>query len=219
MYSNKTFVMLSVLALASGFLVGVVPFYQGLSILQVYSVEIKIVYAYFKIYNASNGVIGLGNASLVSYVLVLNVTNPSRETIQLRDVLIEFAGSINQTGDGFEASNDIIRYDRTFSGDVTEYYWSPNSTRLIAFTATEELSTMALAALKSGKGYFLTRLVGRANSGASASSNFSLNEVKLEVLSESEYIYNEVFDKKYRFHFRNDGIGVSLEWRLQNVSG
>jgi len=52
---------------------------------KVYPIKVDIVHAYFKIYNASADS-GLRNNIMASYVLALNITNPTDMTLRLGEV-------------------------------------------------------------------------------------------------------------------------------------
>lgn len=212
MFLNRRLLPLSVFALTAGLLTGIVPFYTEFSLLQHYTIQVGIVYAYFKTYNANVNATGLSGSELISCVFVLNITNPTSETIGMTDVTVDFVQSARKDPEKIIMENETIQYERSFADHVIEYYWFPNSTRLIALTATGELSDLGRGALESGKGYFLAHLMGRTEIGALASSDFVLKEASLETVSDNEYVYNSVFMKDYRFHFRNDEISISLEW-------
>lgn len=212
MFLNRKLVPLGVFALATGLLTGIAPFYTEFSLLQHYEIHVDVSYAYFNTYNASANTIGLYGSNLVSCVFVLNITNPTTETIGVTDITVGLVQSAHWDQEKIIMENETVQYERSFADHVTEYYWFPNSTRLIALTATGELSNLGREALESGKGYFLAHLMGRTQIGALASSDFVLKEVSLERVSDNEYVYNSVFMRDYRFHFRNDELGISLEW-------
>jgi len=204
--------MFGTFSLIAGLLVGMVPFYQEFSLLNTYTIKVDVVYAYFKTFDVSENVSALANSNLVSYVIVLNITNPTGETVRIQDLEIDFAQTASQNSSGVYAANTIIRYTQTFAEHKMEYYWPPNSSKLAAFTATAEISSMEFAALRKGKGYFLTKLAGRTPADAQASSGLTLKEATLEIINDNEFVYNITFPKNYRFHFRNDELGVSIEW-------
>lgn len=176
-----------------------------------YSIEGDIVYAYFKTYNASEGVEGIGNRNLVSYVLVLNITNPNDEPITLKSVLVELTENATQTGTSVSSTNGMIRY-KDYLFPYGSNYISPQSSTFAAFTATGELSNMALDALKLGKGYFIVNVQGYSKEDQYFGNGINLKEVTLEITDNNEYVFNTAFRDNYRFHFRNDGINISYEW-------
>lgn len=212
MPSNWKFVMLGSFALTTGLLVGIVPFYQEFSALQYHTIQLDIVYAYFNTFKASQNVTALGNADLVSYVLVLNVTNPTGEVVKIMDLRIDFVQNAYKEDQHFKTFNEIVRFEQSFADGMMDYYWYPNVTRLIAFTGTGELSALGLTALRLGKGFFLLKLAGSTQAGAQAGSDFILKKVTLEIKNESEYVYDGIFMEDYRFHFRNDQLDISIEW-------
>lgn len=204
--------MFGTFSLIAGLLVGMVPFYQEFSLLSTYTINVDVVYAYFKTFDVSEDVTALANSHLISYVFVLNITNPTGETVRIKDLGIDFAQTATQNISGVYTENTIIRYTQTFAEHKMEYYWPPNSSKLAAFTATAEISSMAFAALRQGEGYFLTRLAGRTPADAQASSSLALKEATLEIINDDEFVYNITFPENYRFHFRNDELGISIEW-------
>lgn len=211
MVSKKNFIALSSFALTAGLLVGVVPLYPEFSRLNTYAIKVDVVYAYFKTFSVSSGTPGLSSMPMVSYVILLNISNPTREIVRVKDLKIDFSQNASAIGNHTLMSNGIIRYARTFADHRMEYYWYPNSTRLVAFTATGEISTGGLNALKEGRGYFLITLAGRTEADAPASDSM-LKMVTLETINDEEYVYNTVFEENYRFHFTNDELDISLEW-------
>jgi len=212
MSSRWKFVMLGPLALTMGFLAGIVPFYREFSAQQYYTIQVDIVYAYFKMFKTGQNVPALGNADLVSYVLVLNVTNPTNEVVKIKHLTIDFVQNASKEDQHFEMFNEILRFEQSFADGFMDYYWYPHVTRLIAFTGTEELSAIGLTALRLGEGFFLLKLAGSTQAGAQAGSDFILKKVTLEIKNESEYVYNGIFMEDYRFHFRNDQLDISIEW-------
>ena len=189
MILNKKFLVFSALALVAGLSVGIVPFYREFSLLKAYSIEVDVVYAYFRTYGVSGNVSGLRNEDLVSYIIVLNITNPTSEIIRIKDLTISFAEFAFGDGNFVQMSNTIVRYVRNFAEYYMDHYWYPNSSRLVAFAATEEISEMGLAALKLGKGYFCIELEGRTQGDAHVRSGFVIKEVTLEIINDYEYVY------------------------------
>jgi hypothetical protein len=108
-------------------------------------------------------------------------------------------------------TNTVVNYERDFSEGFMDYYWYPNSSRLVAFGATGEVSSLGMNVLKEGKGYFYIHLDGRTQNNAYAGGSI-IKEVTLEILNDDEFVYNTVFKENERFHFRNDELGISLEW-------
>ncbi|MEM3640862.1 MAG: hypothetical protein QXH37_02925, partial [Candidatus Bathyarchaeia archaeon] len=104
---------------------------------------------------------GLRNEDLVAYVIVLNITNPTEETFRIKHLEIHLAEAINKIDQGIEIKNSVVNYERDFSEGFMDYYWYPNSSRLVAFEATGEISNLGMNVLKEGKGYFYILLDGK----------------------------------------------------------
>lgn len=212
MVLNRQFTILATFALISGLIVGIVPFYSEFSVLKSYPMEVDVVYAYFKTFSVSENISGLRNEDLVAYVIVLNITNPTDETIRIKYIGIHLAETVNKIGQNIEVRNSVVSYERDFSEGFMEYYWFPNSSRLVAFEATGEVSSLGMNVLKEGKGYFFILLDGKTQNNAYVGGSI-IKEVALEIINNDEFVYNTVFKENERFHFGNDVcLGISLEW-------
>jgi hypothetical protein len=177
-----------------------------------YSIEGELVYAYLKTYTVSEDVDGIGNRKLVSYVLVLNITNPNDVPVYLKRAQVDLMENAVQVGTSVSGTNSIIRYTSSLPDNDFSYYWAPHSSRFVAFTATGELSGMALDALQLGKGYFLVKVDGRTETDSHVGGDLNLEEVPLEVMDNDEYVFNTAFRDNYRFRFWNDDINLAYEW-------
>ena len=211
MAANKRVIVFVVVALTAALIVTFGSVFSNVSKEQ-YSIEGNLVYAYLKTYDVSEGIDGIGNGNFVSYVLVVNITNPNDVPIYLKGVLVNLMENATQVGTSVSGTNSIIRYTSSFGYNDMSYYWAPHSSRFVAFTATGEVSGIALDALKLGKGYFLVKVDGRTETDSYVGSGLNLKEVTLEITSNDEYVFNTAFTNNYRFHFRNDGIDLSYEW-------
>lgn len=177
-----------------------------------HSIEGDIVYAYLKTYNVSETVGGLSDKKLVSYVLVLNITNPNDGPLHLERVLVELMQSATKNGTSVSGTTGIIRYKRSFVEGETSNYWSPHSSRLVAFTATGELDDLELDALRLGKGYFVVNVDGYTETDSHVGTGLNLKEVALEITGDAEYVYNTAFVNNERFGFANDYPDLTYEW-------
>jgi hypothetical protein len=207
----KQFTLLATFALISGLIIGLVPFYGEFSVLKSYPMEVDVVYAYFKTFSVSENITGLRNEDFVAYVIVLNITNPTSETIRIKYLGIHLAETASKFGQGVQMTNTVVNYERDFSEGFMDYYWFPNFSRLVAFGATSEVSNLGMAVLEEGKGYFYVYLDGRTQGNAYAGGSV-IKKVTLEIINDDEFVYNTVFKKNERFHFRNDELGIGLEW-------
>lgn len=210
MVLNKQFTILATFALLAGLLVGIVPFRNEFSVSQSYPLEVDVVYAYFRTFKVSEYASGLRNQDLVAYVFVLNVTNPTSEIIIIKFLEIHFAETACRFyGGGVEMRNTAVNYQREFYGSM-DYFWYPNSSRIVAFSGTGELSNLGMAVLNARRGYFYASLGGATEKGHAEGSIIKM--VLLDNPSIGEFVYNSVFKENERFHFSNYDIDISLEW-------
>ena len=218
MVLNKQFTMLATFALLAGLLVGIVPFRNEFSVLQSYPLEVDVVYSYFRTFKVSEHASGLRNQDLVAYVIVLNITNPTNERVRITHLGIHFAETASRLSQGgVEMTNTAVNYERDFSEGFMDYYWYPNSSRLVAFSATDELSNLGMAALREHKGYFYILLDAKTQDNAYAGGSV-IKQVTLETPSDCEFVYNSIFKENERFHFSNYDLGISLEWSYVSLS-
>jgi hypothetical protein len=172
-----------------------------------------VIFAYLKTYNVSDAVGGLGSKTLVSYVLVLNITNPNSETIHLTNVLVTLFESAVKEGASVSGTTEIIRYERSIGdNERPSYTGSPNSSKLMAFTATGELDNLDIQALNGGEVFLLVYLNGRTQADVHISSELNLKKLSLDIVSETEYQYNTAFLKAHMFSFRNDDPNIKYAW-------
>jgi hypothetical protein len=208
---NKKIAVLAIIALIATLIVAFGLVFSSLPE-EAHSIKGNIVYAYLKTYNVSETVDGLCDKKLVSYVLVLNITNPNDVPLHLERVLVELMQSATKDGTSVSGTNGIIRYKRGFVEGETSNYWSPHSSRLVAFTATGELDNLSLDALKLGKGYFIVSVDGYTETDSHVGTGLNLKEVALEITGSDEYVYNTVFMNNERFGFATDYPDLTYEW-------
>ena len=205
-YNYIKFLIVVAVATALGLLasigMGVILSYQGTA--ETGSLQADVVYAYLKTYNISENVSGLYSEKLVSYILVLNISNPTDKDVYVHDLRVELSGAASKVDRSVESTNITLRIKRTFN-EAKPLLVSKNSEQLVPFTATDELSNLGLEPLKQGKGYFIV-----AVSGDSVGSGLSLKEATLETVSEDEYVYNTAFTNGC-FRFSNYNLMIQFE--------
>lgn len=153
-------------------------------------IEADLVHAYFKIYNVS-AESGVGSASLVSYVVILNITNPTDTPLRLSEVMI---------------ISSIVDYHRDF-GISNDYYWSAHSSRQVAFSQTGPLS--GTDALKFGRFDFIATVGLTVTEGRGGGSTIiSKNSLPLTNIGQGEYIYGSTYGKGNYFDFDDEGISI-----------
>ncbi len=168
------------------------------------SLQADVVYAYLKTYNVSENVSGLCSGKLVSYVLVLNIRNPTDKDVYIQDVTVYLAGAASKVDLSVEWTNETFGIKHTFN-EAKPLLITKNSERLVPFTATDELSNLGLEPLKQRKGYFITSVTGD-----SGGAGLALKEVTLEAVNESEYVYNTAFTNE-RFRFSNENLIIEFD--------
>ena len=157
---------------------------------QTIPVEADLVHAYFKVYNVSAGS-GVGSSRLVSYVVILNITNPSDTPLRLSEVRI---------------LSSMVDYHRDF-GNSNDNYWSAHSSRQVAFSQTGPLS--GTDALKFGRLDFIATVGLAVTEGRGGGSTIiSKNSLPLTNIGEGEYIYGSTFGKGTYFDFNDEGISI-----------
>lgn len=171
-----------------------------------------VVFAYFKTYSVSSNVSGLGSKHLISYVLVLNVTNPNNKTISLCNSLISLYDSAVKEGNSISGETEIIRNQRNFANNDMSYHFYPRSSKLVSLTATGEIDDFELKALKTEQMYFMVHLTGQTEADNHVNSELKLKKVALKKVSETEYLYNTAFMNSHIFSFRNDTPNIHNEW-------
>jgi|SRR3989304_8599408 len=217
---NKKFVGLICLALVIGFLTGLVSFYNEFNVFQSYPFEVDVVYAYFKVFNVSSGVAGLQldsvygpfNRPLVAYVIVLNLTNPTDKAVRIRHLKIAIGETGTEIGQGgVSLTNTVISYERDFSDWFYDYWWQPNSSKLIAVSAIGQppFNELGIPVLNQQKGYFYVALDCVTENKAYA-KGFMLKQVNLNMTSENEFFYNVAFKENENFYFSNDAITIGV---------
>ena len=77
-----------------------------------YSILVSVAYAYLKIYIANENVTGLANKTLVSYILVLNITNPTSSNINIDSIRVVLSGTAFKIDQSAEWRNEILNIKR-----------------------------------------------------------------------------------------------------------
>jgi hypothetical protein len=161
------------------------------------SILVNVAYAYLKTYIVNENVTGLANKTLVSYILVLNITNPTSSNINIDSIRVVLAGTAFKIDQSAEWRNEILNIKRVFND--AQPLQIGREPMLITVTGTGELSTLGMQSLRQKEGYFVV-----ATSYASNAGSLILEKVSFDLKSENEYVYNTVFENDYQFDFRND---------------
>jgi hypothetical protein len=214
-------------ALILGFAVAIpilVAYYSPTRSLQI---EVDLVYAYFGVQQFNQNVTGLWvNSSdpiqqeirIISFFMVLNITNRSDGAADLTDLLVIAGPSIsviNTTGaTGVSAEDPIVFF---YLGDNINWYsvWGPHQSRLIAVTGsvgTRGMSAIARSLLENGSIdpiYLYASATGHPYDGGLVSSGYSLKYVHLQAFG-TEFLYNAVLSDNQRWWLDQNGIDVYI---------
>ena len=192
---RKKLIALACLVFVAGLLIGSISLRDDIANNQykTYQVDANIVHAYFKVYNIS-AESGIGYNSLVSYVFVLNLTNPSDITLRLSELILSSASII-----------DLHRY---FSDVSSDYYFYPHTSTLVAFSDTGggvDAKQLELG----GNGPSFTMAVGfSATQGRGGGSALTSSQLPLEKISADEFVYGSTFKAGSYFVFNNQNLRI-----------
>lgn len=208
--------------------------------------EVDVVYAFFGIQEFDNQIIGLWrnssdpyeyNLHIISYFIVLNVTNRSDklaiidefEASAAQEILVyngtnrigserlgeNISISPSNVGFGVSIQNRIVTDFR----DMSRYYpgWSqylsPKASRLVALTGIVEISNIAAYdALSSGNIYLFGRVRGRPLGEGTPSTAFCLKQIQLQKI-EKDFLYNAVLSENQMWRIDVNQIDVCIETR------
>jgi hypothetical protein len=189
--ANKVLVVLVCVVFILGLIVGLRVLQSDFPTpRQTVPIEANLIHAYFKIYNVSAGS-GVGSSSLVSYVVILNITNPSDTPLRLSEVRI---------------LSSIVDYHRDF-GTSNDYYWSAHSSRQVAFSQTGPLS--GTDSFKFGRFDFIATVGLMVTQGRGGGSTvISENSLPLKTIGQDEYVYGSTFGNGTYFDFDDQGISI-----------
>jgi hypothetical protein len=190
---NQKLIALTCIVFVAGLLVGLTVLRSDLEPSKTIVVEANIVHAYFKVYNITQDS-GIASTKMISYVVVLNITNPSDTPLELSYVNI---------------MSTLIDYRRDFK-DNSDYYWPPLSSKLVAFSQSGPTSNFDLDALRNNRIQFiatvsLTVAQGKGSGGALIEKQ----ELPLRNISQDEYVYGTTFRQDSYFNFNDEGISIS----------
>jgi hypothetical protein len=195
--TQKKLIVLTWIFFIVGLLVGLIAFQNDLASRQwkSYPVEAEIVHAYFKVFNVTEDS-GIGYATMISYVFVLNITNLSDTTLRLSKFRLDCAS--------------VFYYLQDFSDQVSDYFFSPHTSRLVGFSQTGGTSELGLKELELRNlvlvGYIdFSPTEGRGGGGGSVS-----RQLPLEKISQDEFVYGTTFKAGSYFFFSNENIMLSF---------
>lgn len=242
MRPNTKLILGSVIALTLGLATASPILTSNLALTTKVQIEVDVVYAYFGVQNFTSSITGLwrnyssfweNDLHIISYLFVLNVTNPTDKLLMLGEFTAVAApeievcngthllGSKKPTRNSSSCSGFSVRItNRIVSAfrDLSRYYlgwsqyWSPNTSRLIALSGIiENPNTAAYEALQSGTIFLFGRVEGKILGGGWA-NGYSLKHVQLQKIG-NEYLYNTLLNENQILRLSQDGIDVFIETR------
>jgi hypothetical protein len=204
-------------------------------------IRVEVAYAYFALQEFDTQVVGLTrNASegwMISYFIVLNITNLSDRLVVMEDFEVAAAPEIVvQNGTQEIGSESLAQRSQASSNppdsemfsmgmengivyDVREVrwypgwsqYWGPKSSRLIGLTGMIEISSMAYTALTQGTIYLYGKVDGRPYEKGVYSRGFDLKYVQLQRI-DNEFFYNALVSQDQIIRATN-GLDVYIQTR------
>ncbi|MCJ7634976.1 hypothetical protein MUP77_21625 [Candidatus Bathyarchaeota archaeon] len=201
----RRIVLFGVLALLLGSLVAALALRQDFSLLEKYEVKADIVYVYLKLLETGENASGLWRMPMVSYIVVLNVTNPTDRTVRMTDVDFALAELVETGEHGASISNPIVRFYRYLPQDHISYFWYPKNSKLVVFSGVREFTSYGNQELMQTAIFdSLLEIGGRTSEGAYSSSSYVTKRIQLVVVDPYEYVYNTMPGTP-RFHYGDDG--------------
>ncbi len=208
MFSKKLIALICIMFVV-GLLIGVVSFRNDLISYKSIPIESNIVQAYFKVYNVTQDS-GIGFGKMVSYVVVLNITNPSDNLVSLSSVTLALAQNGTRNGNSVNL-NSILNYQRDFSERNTDHFVYPHTSRLIPFSQTGFMPEVGLNFLNqqhTALFYAYVSCVGLDGHGSGDAIIFK--QLSLTALSQDEFMYGTTFSAGNFFFFNDYDLGISF---------
>jgi len=204
-------------------------------------IEVEVAYAYFGIQEFDRSVTGLwrnpDEGSMVSYLIVLNVTNLSNRLATMEDFVVAAAQEILvQNGSQKIGSEELARTSQASSNPpesgifsvsmqnpvvcderAIRWYpgwsqiWEPKSSRLIGLSGIIDISGVAYQTLTNGTVYLYGKAEGRPYEGGSQSKAFDLRLVQLQKIGR-EFLYNALVLENQILRIAN-GLDVFIQSR------
>jgi len=152
---------------------------------------------------------------VVSYLVVLNITNYSEDSARIKDFDIMVGPQISVgSGGSVSAGNTVL----TDSRHLTYYpawneVWSPHSSRLIGLSGVTGVHEIPYASLNDSAVYLYGVAEGQVahSNGGQSASNYSLKEVHFQTVGDG-YLYNNVINENQILLFYQ-GLDVSVGTR------
>jgi hypothetical protein len=198
--------------------------------------DVDVVYAYFGSLNFNANITGLWrnyslpqeavningvpygyDVNVISYLIVLNVTNPSGQEAGITNFDLIVGPQISTApGEGLQAGNAIVidsRYIMYYLG--WSGIWSANTSRLIFLSGIVGAHDLSYGALNKGSIYVYAHVNGQAWTGEKAQFvGAYLKQVPLQTFGD-QYLYNNLLNENQTLIFYNE-LDVSVGTRVQS---
>jgi hypothetical protein len=229
MKSNTKIILGSAVALILGFSIAapiLLAYYRPSTSVQI---KVDLVYAYLGVQQFNQNVTGLwinssdkmqAPLSIISFFIVLNVTNQSNKTAYLTGFQVvvgpnvflfnvtEYPSGRNSTG--ISAENPVVWW--YLGENRVGWYpvWEPRQSRLIAVTGSVGTrGTDSISALANEYMYLYGSAAARPYEGGIGSYAYSFKYVRLQAFG-TEFLYNSVLSNNQRWSLDHNGIDVSI---------
>ena len=204
---SKKFIVLICLALVSGLLVGLLSFRNEFEVsAPKFYAEINILHAYFNLLNVSRDS-GIFYEKMLSSVIVLNITNPTEEAFEIRELRMNF-GNKEETRNTVSFANVVLSYYNDFESGISDYIWNPTASRLVAFSLTNAIEDGGMEVLNAQEGDFSLELF-HSRLGESEYSRVTISQkLQLKALNSCEFVYGDYFKADTQFGFDSSMIDI-----------
>jgi hypothetical protein len=227
----------SLLALTLGVVIGIPFLFQNISLGEPPRVYAEVAYANFQFQNPNSNVTGMQRETWVSYVFVLNVTNLSNQLVIVNgfealaaERMTFFSMTENDGSTYFTEPLKVewnettqVRYNATGFGSQNpvgrsagfplgnEYYWPAGESRLIALTGFVAVPGATLDEFTGGKIFVFSHVDGKVYaSRQSVSGAYVIKGIRLQVIQNSNFVFNNLLGPNQHLRITGDGAGVTI---------
>jgi hypothetical protein len=183
--------------------------------------DIDVQYAYFGVQDFSQDITGLWRnvtypqenyLHLVSYLIVLNITNHSGKLVYIEEFEAA-AGPRIVVDNGTVMVNKVVYDVRTikWAAGCWDQYWSPNESRLIGLTGMTDVYDPPYLALLSGTLYLYGHVEGISPGEKSMVVGSTVKQVQLQTHGR-EFLYNALLSENQMLQL-SDTFDVSVQPR------
>lgn len=205
------FYALGIAVLLLGSVVGTVSLQSNFALLEKYQINAEINYVFFNIGGANSTISSLEHLDLLTYIMILNITNPSNKTILLQDAQIDIATNVNASYSGVTITDSLVSCYRYFSQNDTSYMIQPHASKLLLFSGVIETNPKLFgSSLGTSPVSYYVDVQGHSLEGGYASTTPSSKTIQLTIVNQTEYVYSTLPSNE-SLHFRSDGPNIIFE--------